>query len=326
MTFSDVFPAWSRILEGYRPLLSIEITKECPLHCPGCYAYEPTHLTGGVELRQLSDFRGPSLVRRVLDLVKQLRPIHLSIVGGEPLVRYRELTELLPQLDALGIEVQLVTSAVRRIPPEWARLACLHLAISIDGLQPEHDRRRFPATYERILEHIAGHLVNIHCTVTRQMLARADAIAQFSRFWSERDEVRRIWFSLYTPQQGDTSQERLRPEDRVRVVEEIGCVRHLFPKVHMPDAVLQGLLSPPQSPEECTFARVTECVSADLQTRVTPCQFGGTPVCAECGCMASAGMSALAAYRLAGLVRVSDIMAASAAFGERRAKMQARSV
>ena len=32
-------------------MLSIEITRECPLHCPGCYAYGDTHLGGSVTLR-----------------------------------------------------------------------------------------------------------------------------------------------------------------------------------------------------------------------------------------------------------------------------------
>jgi hypothetical protein len=30
--------AWGRILRGQKPLLSIEIAKECPLQCSGCYA------------------------------------------------------------------------------------------------------------------------------------------------------------------------------------------------------------------------------------------------------------------------------------------------
>jgi len=31
---------------------------ECPLRCPGCYAYENQHLGGGVTLRQLNDLQG----------------------------------------------------------------------------------------------------------------------------------------------------------------------------------------------------------------------------------------------------------------------------
>jgi len=38
-------------------MLSIEITRECPLSCPGCYAYGETHLGGEVTLRDLHDLR-----------------------------------------------------------------------------------------------------------------------------------------------------------------------------------------------------------------------------------------------------------------------------
>src|SRR5512138_1938347 len=100
---------FGRLLRGYRPLLSIEITKECPLRCPGCYAYEAGHLGGGATLRQLTDHKGDSLVDGVISPVRRYRPLQLSIVGGDPLVRYRELDALLPKLDGMGTEVQLVT-------------------------------------------------------------------------------------------------------------------------------------------------------------------------------------------------------------------------
>src|SRR6478609_3718782 len=108
-----IITAWSRILRGYRPSLSVEITRECPLHCPGCYAYGDDHLGGDVTLRELRDFKGQDLIDRMLELVDERRPLHLSIVGGEPLVRYRELQTLIPILLSRGIHVQLVTSAVR---------------------------------------------------------------------------------------------------------------------------------------------------------------------------------------------------------------------
>src|SRR5579872_2838290 len=98
MNRSHVIQAWRRMLAGHKPLLSIEITCECPLRCPGCYAYEDDHLGGGVNLRSLADFKGDELVERVLALVDQLRPMHLSIVGGDPMVRYRELEKLLPRI------------------------------------------------------------------------------------------------------------------------------------------------------------------------------------------------------------------------------------
>src|SRR5258708_40078363 len=110
MTKKDVFRAWGRILTGSHPMLSIEITRECPLRCPGCYAYEPKHLHQLGPLRKLGDYKGDQLVEGVLALARRHRPVHISIVGGEPLVRFRELNGLLPRLNAVGIEVQLVTS------------------------------------------------------------------------------------------------------------------------------------------------------------------------------------------------------------------------
>src|SRR5262249_13177970 len=105
----DVLRAWGRILSGYYPMLSIEITRECPLRCPGCYAYEPQHLGDLGPLRTVSDYKGQALIDGVLSLVRRHRPIHVSIVGGEPLVRFRELNSILPVLSGMGIEVQLVT-------------------------------------------------------------------------------------------------------------------------------------------------------------------------------------------------------------------------
>jgi MoaA/NifB/PqqE/SkfB family radical SAM enzyme len=315
MRSTDILRVWGRVLRGRTPFLSIEVTKECPLRCPGCYAYAPDHLGSLTTLRQLSDYRGDDLVTAVLGVIRRIRPVHLSIVGGEPLVRYRELSDLLPKLDRMGIEVQLVTSAVRPIPEDWNLIGRLHLVVSIDGLPAEHDVRRAPATYDRILKHIAPHRVTVHCTVTRPMLARPGYLAEFCRFWMDRPEASKIWFSIYTPQEGENSLERLRACDRRIVFEELLSVAAEFPKVHLPQMVLDSYRNPPRSPDECTFARLTACLSADLKSRVIPCQLGGKPVCAECGCIASAAMHAVAGIKLGGLIPLSSIMNASAELG-----------
>ena len=74
---SEILKAWGKILKGEAPSLSIEITKECPLRCPGCYAYEDAHLGGGVTLRRLNDRKGQELIDGVLELVDRLKPLHL---------------------------------------------------------------------------------------------------------------------------------------------------------------------------------------------------------------------------------------------------------
>src|SRR5260221_651113 len=132
MEAKDVVAGWGRILRGYRPNLSIEITRECPLRCPGCYAYGDTHLGGDVVLRQR---------------------------GG--------------------------------------------------------------AGYRR----------------------------EFTNFGAAQPKVKRLWFSLSTPQKGEDSPERLRPEDRQQVVSELSELHRREPKlVDMTSEILEGYLNPPASP------------------------------------------------------------------------------
>ena len=311
----ELVQAWGRILTGYRPNLSIEITKECPLRCPGCYAYGDEHLGGDVTLRGLADYKGRELVTRFMALIDEHRPLHVSIVGGEPLVRFRELNEILPQLAERGVHAQLVTSAVRPIPSEWIALPRLQVVVSIDGLQPEHDERRKPATYERILKHIEGHQITVHCTVTRQQARRDGYIEEFLNFWQANAHTRLIWISLYTPQVGELSMERLTPSDRAKVIADLRRLRPHYSKLQMLDGILNVYATPPQSPEECIFAQTTECFSSDLERRIAPCQFGGKPDCENCGCIASAGLEAIGRHRLRGGLPVGKIFYASLAVG-----------
>jgi organic radical activating enzyme len=312
-----IFAAWGRILSGDMPAMSIEITRECPLRCPGCYAYGDEHLGGGVTLREVRDYKGQALIDGVLALVEKHRPLHVSIVGGEPLVRYRELDALLPLLSKRGIHTQLVTSAVREIPSHWRDIWRLSMVVSIDGLQPEHDARRTPATYDRILKHIAGHRVTVHCTVTRQQVNRPGYLEEFIRFWSDQPSVEKIWVSLYTPQVGEMSVERLSRADREHVVNDLMALRLRYPKLFAPKGLIEVYATPPESPEECVFAKTTRCISADFETRITPCQFGGTPDCSNCGCIASAGLAAVARHQLFGFIPVGAIFNGSLKLGQR---------
>lgn len=315
MQRSDILQAWKGILSGRRPSLSIEVTRECPLRCPGCYAYEPAHLGGLITLRELNDSKGSDLVTGVLRLVDQHRPLHLSLVGGDPLVRFREMEALMPQLVERGIFVQVVTSAFRQIPVAWKDMPRVMVAVSIDGLREDHDVRRKPATYDRILKNVAGQRITVHCTITGQMMKRAGYLEEFVRFWNSQDEVQKIWMSMFTPQVGAEAPEILTPEERKRAVDEMLVLRTLYPKLEMPAGVLRQFLKPPHGPDDCIFAKTTHTISADFKTKITPCQFGGTPDCAQCGCMASMALGAVGDYRLAGFIPVKSIFQASFAVG-----------
>jgi MoaA/NifB/PqqE/SkfB family radical SAM enzyme len=316
MKSSEVLRAWARILAGRAPSLSIEITKECPLRCPGCYAFDAAHLGGPTQLRELSDFKGDELVMRVLALIDEHRPLHVSLVGGDPLVRYREVDSLLPQIESRGVHTQIVTSAFREIPAAWMKFKKLNVVISVDGLQPEHDERRKPATYDRILKNIQGARVTIHCTVTSQIAQRPGYLDEFLGFWTNRPEVNKVWFSIFTPQRGATDKEILTASQRANVIATLRQLRLKYRTLDMPEALLREIASPPGNPEECVFARTTETISADLKTRITPCQFGGNPDCAQCGCIASMALAAVGHHRVVGRLTAGHLFMASDRLGK----------
>jgi MoaA/NifB/PqqE/SkfB family radical SAM enzyme len=320
MRTSEVLRGWSKILKGQQPSLSIEITRECPLRCPGCYAYEDAHLGGGVTLRDLNDRTGQALVDGVLEVVDRLKPLHLSLVGGDPLVRYRELEVLVPLLTARGIHVQIVTSAFRTFALEWSNSPHVNVVVSIDGLQPEHDVRRAPATYGRILQNVAGRKITVHCTITGQMMKRPGYLHEFLNFWTPLPETKKVWFSIFTPQIGAQSPEILTPRERQQAIADMLELRKRFPKLDMPEGMIRQFASPPRSPQECVFALTTRTLSADLKTEITPCQFGGNPDCASCGCIASMGMAAIGDHKLCGLIRVGAIFNTSLRIGRARSK------
>ncbi len=316
--------AWGNILGGSAPMLSIEITRECPLHCPGCYAYGDNHLGGGVTLRELNDSRGDELVDGVLALVRKHRPLHVSLVGGEPLVRHRELSRILPELSRMGVFAMVVTSAVIPIPRDWMALPRVVVAVSVDGLPEHHDVRRTPATYERILKNMEGCRVNIHWTITRAALERASYAEEYVSFWDSRPEVNRVWVSVYTPQRGESAPEILSSSDRQAIVERLSPLRRRYPKFLFNDAIAHGILEPPRGPAECLFAKLSVNYSADFRTQVEPCVFGGQPDCSQCGCAISSALHGLRNRQVAGPVTIGHLVRGSIAVGSLMNRIRSR--
>ena len=311
----DFAKAWWRILKGYVPMLSIEITRECPLSCPGCYAYGDSHLGGNTTLRDLSDFRGEALIDGVLDLVRRHKPLHVSLVGGEPMVRQRELSRLLPALTDMGVFTLVVTSGVIPIPHEWMNLSRFRVAVSVDGLPEHHDERRKPATYERILKNIAGRSVNVHWVITRPMMTRSSYLEEYVAFWNAQTEVDHIWVSLYSPQVGEESPEKLTGSDRERIARELPSLAKHYPKLLLPEGVARAFVSPPRNPEDCVFSKMSMNYSADLKTHVEPCVFGGNPDCSQCGCSISSTLHWVRDIKVAGPLRVGHLVQGSLAVG-----------
>jgi hypothetical protein len=216
----------------------------------------------------------------------------------------------------------VVTSGVIAIPAEWMQLPRVTIAISVDGLPEHHNVRRHPATYERILSNIEGRLVNIHWTITAPLLERASYLEEYVRFWSVRKEVRGVWVSLYSPQRGEQSAERLSPAQRELVAAELPRLYRIYPKLLTPRGYARALLHPPASPKDCTFSRLSKNYSADLKTHVEPCVFGGDPDCSQCGCSVSAAAHWISEKSLAGPLKVRHLAHGSMRIGSAMARLQ----
>ena len=322
MRITHILQSWGKVLLGHTPMLSIEVTRECPLHCPGCYAYGSNHLGGEVTLRELNDERGDKLVRGVIGLVDRHKPLHVTLVGGEPMMRHRELSCILPELTGRGIFTMVVTSGIIPIPMQWMRLPRFVVAVSIDGLPEHHNVRRHPATYDRILANLDGRQVNIHWTITAPMLARSGYMEEYVRFWYARPEVHNIWVSLYSPQRGEQSAELLSVTQREFVARELPRLRALYPKLLTPKGYAQALLHPPASTRQCSFSRLSRNFSADLKTRIEPCVFGGDPDCSQCGCSASAATHWISEIRVAGPLKARHLLRGSMKIGSAVACLQ----
>ena len=251
------------------------------------------------------------------------KPLHVSLVGGEPLVRYRELDVLLPQLSQRGLYVQVVTSAVRPIPdrvgvdPAAADLrvdrraaAGARRAPDAGHLRSHPQAHRGPPDHRPLHGDAAADPARrlhrgIRAHVVGQRNVRVDLAEPLHA--ASRRGVRR---------EAPARRSRARRRDAAAVARRASRSCRCRGRCSMP------IWSRPTHPSECIFAQTTECVSADLQTRITPCQFGGTPDCSNCGCMASAGLAAVGRHRLGGVRAdrraVCRIARASAARSPRR--------
>ncbi len=226
---------------------------------------------------------------------RRYKPLHLSIVGGEPLVRFRELEVLLPKLTAHG---RAHAGRHERRAADSGELgehaASFRSCVSIDGLQPEHDVRRAPATYDRILKHIKGQHVTVHCTITRQQSRAGLRHRVHGLLGAAAGRQAHLVQPLHAAEgravAGDAAPRGSRSASSTRspalYATRAEAARH--------DSVgaCAAICTPPQNPDECIFAKTTACLSADLKRAITPCQYGGDPDCTQCGCMASVGLGA----------------------------------
>jgi len=145
------------------------------------------------------------------------------------------------------------------------------------------------------------------------------------RFWSERPEVDRIWVSTYTPQLGENTPEMLTSESRRRLSEELAALSQTYKKLLWSRHLSEAMLTPPQNPNECIFSKMSINYTADLNKRVEPCVFGGTPDCSQCGCAISIGAHRIGDHKIGGILPARYLMEGSVKIGKLVAAMNDKS-
>ena len=108
--------------------LRISVTDKCNLRCRYCMPEE------GVPPRRHEDLLSLEQLAEAARAAVGLGVTKIRLTGGEPLVRHRELSKILPRLSQMNVFSMVVTSAVIRVPLEWMSIPRVRVAVSIDGL------------------------------------------------------------------------------------------------------------------------------------------------------------------------------------------------
>src|SRR3989442_8571972 len=73
----------------------------------------------------------------------------------------------------------------------------------------------------------------------------------------------------------------------------------------------RAFVHPPSNPGDCLFSKMSANYSADLQSRVEPCVFGGSPDCSQCGCAISSALHWIRTIKLAGPGKIDHFIGSS---------------
>ena len=160
-------------------------------------------------------------------------------------MRFRELNALLPILAERGIHTQVVTSAVRPIPLEWATLRRLQIACRSMACSPSTTSAA--SRRPTIASSSTSTGTGSPCTAPSpgSRCSGDGYLEEFVRFWSENARRETIWISLYTPQVGEQSAERLDARRSRAVVATLPRLAIALPKMQMPQTLIDALADPP---------------------------------------------------------------------------------
>ncbi|MHA1682847.1 MAG: radical SAM protein [Promethearchaeota archaeon] len=181
-----------------------DFTKHCNLRCVYCYngdtdkkSVPRDQIEYGVTPPSLQpDLTNDEIREHVLPQLEEMQVRSLCLSGGEPMVRWKDIMELAPDMSAIGLEeVLIATNAtlltrekIREYKKAFKDVPMLFLSIPIDSLDPARVAQLRPPL-DNVLERCKkgvqmaieeGLIITIETVVNRTNLDEIDSIVDYS--------------------------------------------------------------------------------------------------------------------------------------------------
>lgn len=244
---------------------TFDVSADCPLRCAHCYFYAqpapPASLPAEAYLQRLVRLRDGHRLTTAL------------WVGGEPLTR----PELLVRAARLFSRNAVATSGLLPVPDELDA----GLLVSIDGLEPEHDRLRGRGAWRRTLralERLRPRPFALQLTLTALTLSAIDSLPQLVA----ETGAAGVLVGFYT----GAASSPLAPSaaTRARAVERLLGVKARAPGVVLNSEASLDLLGRRSGIHATCPYRNGELAFDALLKRKRPCTYGAAADCESCGC------------------------------------------
>jgi 12,18-didecarboxysiroheme deacetylase len=202
-----------------KPVVVWNMTRRCNLKCIHCYS-------NSADIDYPDELTTEEAKKMIDDLAAFGSPV-LLFSGGEPLMR-KDLLELAKYATDKGMRAVISTNGTlitKDIAAELKKIGLSYVGVSLDGLQPTHDRfRGRKGAFEKAMEGIrncreAGIKVGLRFTVNRHNVA--DVPAMFDLMRKEKIERMCFYHLVYSGRASKLREEDLTHEESRRLLDLI---------------------------------------------------------------------------------------------------------
>lgn len=202
-----------------KPVVVWNMTRRCNLKCIHCYS-------NSADIDYPDELTTEEAKKMIDDLAAFGSPV-LLFSGGEPLMR-KDLLELAKYATDKGMRAVISTNGTlitKEIAAELKKIGLSYVGVSLDGLQPTHDRfRGRKGAFEKAMEGIrncreAGIKVGLRFTVNRHNVA--DVPAMFDLMRKEKIERMCFYHLVYSGRASKLREEDLTHEESRRLLDLI---------------------------------------------------------------------------------------------------------